>query len=87
MAIELRKVSAGERINLSKEQAGLKKFKIGLSWDVKDGVVADLDASLVILGANEKMLSRCSYLVCIKWAEIDFKTDANISHAPVNSIK
>jgi tellurium resistance protein TerD len=57
MAIELRKVSAGERINLSKEQAGLKKFKIGLSWDVKEGVVADLDASLVILGDNEKMLT------------------------------
>lgn len=57
MAIELRKVNAGERINLSKDQAGLKKLKIGLSWDVKEGVTADLDASLLILGQNEKMLT------------------------------
>jgi tellurium resistance protein TerD len=62
MALELRKVSAGERINLSKEQAGVKKFKIGLSWDVKDGVEADLDASLLILGDNEKMLAEDSIL-------------------------
>ena len=60
MSLELRKVTAGERINLSKEQAGLKKFKIGLSWDVKEGVTADLDASVVILGENEKMLSEDS---------------------------
>ena len=60
MALELRKVTAGERINLSKEQAGLKKFKIGLSWDVKEGVQADLDASVIILGENEKMLSEDS---------------------------
>ena len=62
MALELRKVSAGERINLSKEQAGLKKFKIGLSWDVKEGVEADLDASLLILGDNEKMIAESSIL-------------------------
>ncbi len=62
MALELRKVSAGERINLSKEQAGLKKFKIGLSWDEKDGIKADLDVSLVVLGDNEKMIAQDSIL-------------------------
>ncbi len=62
MALELRKVEAGQRINLSKEQGGLKKFKIGLSWDEKDGVKADLDVSLVVLGDNEKMIAEDSIL-------------------------
>jgi tellurium resistance protein TerD len=56
MAIELQKMGAGERINLSKAHGGLKKLKIGLSWDVKEGVEADLDASLLVMGDNEKML-------------------------------
>ena len=58
MALQL--VKAGDRINLSKEQAGLKKLKIGLSWDVKEGVTADLDASLLILDQNGKMLTEDS---------------------------
>ncbi|GAB2589409.1 TerD family protein [Spirosoma areae] len=58
MALQL--VKAGDRINLSKEQAGLKKLKIGLSWDVKEGVTADLDASVLILDQNEKMLTEDS---------------------------
>lgn len=58
MALQL--VKAGDRINLSKEQVGLKKLKIGLSWDVKDGVTADLDASILILDQNEKMLAEDS---------------------------
>lgn len=60
MALQLTKVEAGQRINLSKDHAGLKKVRIGLSWDVKEGVEADLDASLLILGDNEKMLSEDS---------------------------
>jgi tellurium resistance protein TerD len=62
MAIELRKVESGQRINLSKENRGLKKLKIGLSWDVKEGVEADLDASLLFLDDNEKMLRENSVL-------------------------
>jgi tellurium resistance protein TerD len=57
MALQLQKVEAGQRINLSKEHAGLKRVRIGLSWDVKEGITADLDASVLILGANEKMLT------------------------------
>ena len=62
MALQLTKVEAGQRINLSKDHAGLKKVRIGLSWDVKEGVEADLDASLLILGDNEKMLTEDSIL-------------------------
>lgn len=62
MALQLAKVEAGQRINLSKDHAGLKKVKIGLSWDVKEGLSADLDASLLVLGSNEKMLSEESIL-------------------------
>ena len=58
MALQL--VKAGDRINLTKEQAGLKRIKIGLSWDVKEGVTADLDASVLILDQNEKMLAEDS---------------------------
>ncbi|MEO0043733.1 MAG: ral stress protein [Bacteroidota bacterium] len=57
MALQLQKVEAGQRINLSKEHAGLKRVRIGLSWDVKEGVTADLDASVLVLGSNEKMLT------------------------------
>ncbi len=60
MALQLQKVEAGQRINLSKDHAGLKKVRIGLSWDVKEGVEADLDASLLVLGDNEKMLAEDS---------------------------
>ncbi|MEO0043734.1 MAG: ral stress protein [Bacteroidota bacterium] len=57
MAIQLQKVESGQRINLSKSQPGLKRVKIGLSWDVKDGVTADLDASALVLNEQEKMLT------------------------------
>lgn len=60
MAIQLQKVESGQRINLSKSQPGLKRVKIGLSWDVKDGVTADLDASALVLNAQEKMLTEDS---------------------------
>jgi tellurium resistance protein TerD len=60
MAIQLQKVESGQRINLSKAQPGLKRVKIGLSWDVKEGVTADLDASVLVLNAQEKMLTEDS---------------------------
>jgi tellurium resistance protein TerD len=60
MAIQLQKVESGQRINLSKSQPGLKRVKIGLSWDVKEGVTADLDASALVLDTQEKMLTEDS---------------------------
>ncbi|MBN2695002.1 TerD family protein [bacterium] len=46
----------GERINLTKENPGLQKLKIGLSWDMKPGLTADLDASILLLGDDGKMI-------------------------------
>jgi tellurium resistance protein TerD len=62
MALQLQKIQAGQRINLTKEQAGLKRIRIGLSWDFKSGMVADLDTSLVVLGNNGRMLTEESLL-------------------------
>ncbi|MEN9612924.1 MAG: hypothetical protein RLZZ628_3738 [Bacteroidota bacterium] len=58
--LQLRKVNAGEKINLSKSNPGLKKVKIGLSWDMKSGIYADLDASMLILDAQGKMIAEDS---------------------------
>jgi tellurium resistance protein TerD len=62
MALQLQKVQAGQRINLTKEQAGLSKIRIGLSWDFKSGLTADLDTSLVVIGENGRMLTEESLL-------------------------
>ena len=53
MALNLKKMERGTRLNLSKEQPSLKRIRLGLSWDVKDGVVADLDASVLCLTGDE----------------------------------
>lgn len=53
MALNLKKMERGSRLNLSKEQPGLKRVRLGLSWDVKDGVTADLDASVLCLTGEE----------------------------------
>ncbi len=53
MAINL---SKGDRINLSKDNPGLQKVRVGLSWDTKPGITADLDASVFLLGEDEKLI-------------------------------
>jgi tellurium resistance protein TerD len=62
MALQLQKIQAGQRINLTKEQAGLKRIRIGLSWEFKSGLVADLDTSVVVVGDNGRMLTEDSLL-------------------------
>jgi tellurium resistance protein TerD len=62
MALQLQKIQAGQRINLTKEQAGLRRIRIGLSWEFKSGLVADLDTSVVVLGENGRMLTEDSLL-------------------------
>ncbi len=57
MAISL---SKGERVSFSKENPGLKKVKVGLSWDVKAGITADLDASILLIGQDGKMMKEDS---------------------------
>jgi tellurium resistance protein TerD len=57
MAINL---SKGQKISLEKESPGLKKVVVGLGWDVKrtdTGSDFDLDASCLLLGENNKLVS------------------------------
>ena len=50
----------GQKIDLTKNNPGLKKIKVGLSWDVKDGTQCDADASCICLGENNKMIDENS---------------------------
>src|SRR4028118_19952 len=57
MAVSLTK---GQRVSLEKISPGLSQVFIGLGWDVKatdTGSDFDLDSSLFLLGANEKLIS------------------------------
>ena len=67
----------GERVSLDK---GLKVVKVGLSWDIRTGLTADLDASILLLGKNDKMLND-SAIVFYNKLESD---DGAISHSGDN---
>ncbi|MEC4805541.1 MAG: TerD family protein [Jaaginema sp. PMC 1079.18] len=57
MAISLRK---GERVSLEKVAPGIKAAFVGLGWDANPtntGQDFDLDSSVFMLGANEKLVS------------------------------
>ena len=57
MAVSLAK---GQRVSLEKVAPGLTKIFVGLGWDTKitdGGFDYDLDASLFLLGSNEKLIS------------------------------
>jgi tellurium resistance protein TerD len=57
MAVSLAK---GQRVSLDKIAPGLTEIFVGLGWDVKavdTGVDFDLDASVFLLGSNEKLIS------------------------------
>lgn len=57
MAVSLTK---GQRVSLDKVAPGLTEVFVGLGWDVKatdTGNDFDLDSSIFLLGANEKLLS------------------------------
>lgn len=57
MAVSLKK---GQRVSLDKVAPGLSEAFIGLGWDVKStdtGHDFDLDASVFLLGADEKLIS------------------------------
>jgi len=47
----------GEKVSLSKDNPGLKKIRVGLSWAMKPGISADLDASVLLLNDRDKMLN------------------------------
>ncbi|CBN56027.1 MULTISPECIES: TerD family protein [Kamptonema] len=57
MAVSLTK---GQRVSLDKISPGLSAVFVGLGWDIKatdTGFDFDLDSSLFLLGANEKLIS------------------------------
>ena len=58
-------LTKGSRINLSKEASGASRFALGLGWDVRitDGAEFDLDASALLLDANDKPVGGTSSLV------------------------
>lgn len=51
-----KKLNFGETINLSRENPKSKKLKIGVNWDLKEDVDADLDASILVLEENGKLV-------------------------------
>lgn len=61
MAVSL---SKGGNISLSKEAPGLTDVIVGLGWDsrVTDGAEFDLDASVFIVGENNKVLNDGSFV-------------------------
>jgi tellurium resistance protein TerD len=62
MAVSLTK---GQRVSLEKVAPGLSEVYVGLGWDVKatdTGYDFDLDSSLFLLGANEKLLSDSHFI-------------------------
>lgn len=61
MAVSL---SKGGNISLSKEAPGLTDVIVGLGWDsrVTDGAEFDLDASVFIVGENDKVLNDGSFV-------------------------
>jgi len=61
MAVNL---SKGGNVSLSKEAPGLKEVVVGLGWDprVTDGQEFDLDASVFVLGENNKVLSDAHFV-------------------------
>ena len=62
MGISLQK---GQRVNLEKVSPGLEAVIIGLGWDVNvtdSGGEFDLDASVFLLGANEKIVSENHFI-------------------------
>lgn len=63
-----KRVQAGERINLSKQVgAAVTKYAVGMSWNEKAGIVADCDASIILLdeagniipGSNGPNMPKC----------------------------
>jgi tellurium resistance protein TerD len=62
MAVSLAK---GQRVSLEKVAPGLSEVFIGLGWDVKStdtGSDFDLDSSVFLLGANEKLISDSHFI-------------------------
>ena len=57
-------LAKGGNVSLSKEAPGLSKISVGLGWDTRrtDGAAFDLDASALLCGADEKVLSDLHFI-------------------------
>lgn len=78
MAISLNK---GQRVSLEKVSPGLKEVFVGLGWDVKatdTGFDFDLDASVFLLGSNDKILSDNHFIFYNNLASPD--ADKSVQH-------
>lgn len=54
----------GQRVDLTKGNANLDAIHVGLGWDVNDKVGADfdLDASVFMIGANDKVIDNSHFI-------------------------
>ena len=55
----------GQKIDLTKTNPTVKKFKVGLGWDTNNATTGgdfDLDASVFMLGANGKLVSDSHFI-------------------------
>ena len=62
MGVNLQK---GQRIDLTKGNAGLSKLVVGLGWDVNKydgGAQFDLDAAAFLLGENGRVLTDTDFV-------------------------
>src|SRR5688500_6625502 len=57
-------LSKGSNVSLEKAAPGLKKILIGLGWNVRstDGAAFDLDASVFMLKADDKVRSDSDFI-------------------------
>ncbi len=57
-------LSKGGNVSLSKEAPGLTEVTIGLGWEARatDGAAFDLDASVFVLGENDKVLNDSAFV-------------------------
>lgn len=82
MAVSLKK---GQRVSLEKVAPGLSQAFIGLGWDVKStdtGHDFDLDASVFLLGADEKLISDNHFIFYNNSTSPD--PDKSVQHAGDN---
>lgn len=82
MAVSLAK---GQRVSLEKIAPGLTEVFVGLGWDVKNvdtGVSFDLDSSVFLLGANDRLISDKHFIFYNNLASPD--PDKSIEHTGDN---
>jgi len=78
-------LTKGQRVSLDKISPGLSEVFVGLGWDIKatdTGLDFDLDSSLFLLGANEKLISDNHFIFYNNLTSPD--PDKSIQHAGDN---